>query len=154
MASKKITAVLGMAVYHSGLQKGGVHRKKGKKKVSSYQSFIVASITHTTRTVTMFGEMFSPEQPSVSGQVQRGLTACQQARYQHAQGEGLSSRTKCGATCSWQGRTWTWTPGALPSHPLSFASPDPFRSFRHIHSPPPTHFYFFFFALLWKENRF
>ena len=142
-----------MTVYHSGLQKGGVHRKKGKKKVTSYQSFIAASITHATGTVTTFGEMLSPKHPSVSGQVQRGLTAdcCQQARYQHAQSEGLTSRTKGGPTCSWQGRTWTQTPGALPSCPLSFPSPNPLNSFRHIYSPPPIHFIFFFSVLMWKQ---
>lgn len=133
-----------MTVYHSGLQKGGVHRKQRKKKVANYQSFIEASIAHTTGTVTTFGEMLSPKHPSVSGQVQRGLTAWEQARYQHAQGKGLSSMTKRGATRSCQGRKRTQTPGVLPSHLLSLPSPDPFRSFRPIHSPPPTHFCFLF----------
>lgn len=71
-----------MTVYHSGQQKGGLHRKKGKKspKVISSESFIVVSITHTVGTVIMSGEKLPPKHPLESGQAQSGQSACQQAR--------------------------------------------------------------------------
>lgn len=61
-----------MTVYHSGQQKGGLHRKKEEKnpKVASSESFIVVSITHTAGTVIMSGEKLPPKHPLESGQVQ------------------------------------------------------------------------------------
>lgn len=71
-----------MTVYHSGQQKGGLHRKKEEKnpKVASSESFIVVSITCTAGTLIMSGEKLPPKHPLESGQVQNGLSACQLAR--------------------------------------------------------------------------
>lgn len=97
MASEKITSELCMTVYHSGQQKGGLHRKKGKKtpKVASSKSFIVVSITCTAGTVIVSGEKLPPKHPLENGQVQSA--ECLSA------GQGVSSPPgpNWGGTCLW-----------------------------------------------------
>lgn len=135
-------------MYHSGQQKGGLHRKKGKKapKVASSESFIEVSITHTAGAVIMAGEKLPPKDPLENCQVQSGLSACQLARvWVSPPGPNVGPPAL--------GRA-EYGPGALPSHPLSFL-----HLILSDHSDISTALLqltsiLFVFALMWKENRF
>lgn len=130
-----------MTVYHSGQQKGGLHRKKGNKLRKFY-----SGIHHTrcgncnyvwwkVTTKASLGKWPSPE-----------WTECLSA------GQGVASPPGSNVRPPALGRA-EHGPGAFPSHPLSFLHlilsdhSDIFTALLQLTS------ILFFFALMWKQIR-
>lgn len=142
---KKITAELCMTVYHSGLWKGGIYKEKEKRKVASYQCFIVSFIIRTAWIVTTFGEMLSPKHASENGQVTGDCLLVRTDIGMHGVRVPAPGLHLWPPDC--QGRMCTWAPGAVPSHLYSLPSTDPCRLLQlHIQSHPPTQSYLLLFC--------
>lgn len=108
----------------------------------SYQSFTVACTTSSAGTVTMFGEILSPKQPEVSGWSRGDWLPVSKT-------DTSMPRERVSPPGTYMGPLALGRAGHRPRlqvlfPPTHFPSPHPFRSFRHTHSLPPTHFYFFF----------
>lgn len=136
MASEKITSELCMTVYHSGQQKGGLHRKKGKKAKGSKLRKFYSGIHH----------MHCRNCNFVWWKV---TTKASLGKWTSAECWVLVSRPGCESLL--QDQMWGLPafgraqhgPGALPSHPLSFLHP-----FTQTYSQPSSNSPPFNFSVL------